>query len=105
MTLEDSTRYKRPTTVPTKEASMTSATSSATLNGKAILQLDAIYLLIAAAAGLTLDTPAPSFLSRPQGGPIANSPHAGVGFIEAHGLAFIIGIRMWRAFPLRAWPV
>jgi hypothetical protein len=34
---------------------------------------------------------------------VAGRPYAGVGFIEAHGLALIIGILLVRAEPLRLW--
>ena len=34
---------------------------------------------------------------------LAAAPHAAIGFVEAHGLAFIIGIRLWPAAPDRAW--
>ena len=34
---------------------------------------------------------------------VAAAPYSGLGFIEAHGLAFLIGIQMWRAKPSRAW--
>lgn len=34
---------------------------------------------------------------------VAEAPYAGLGFIEAHGLAFILGILMWRAQPARGW--
>ena len=34
---------------------------------------------------------------------IASAPHAGIGLVEAHGLAFIIGMLLWRAEPVRAW--
>ncbi len=39
----------------------------------------------------------------PQKPILAAAPHAAIGFVEAHGLAFIIGIRLWFAAPDRAW--
>jgi hypothetical protein len=42
-------------------------------------------------------------LARPVSRIIASAPHAGIGFIEAHGLALIIGVLLWRAPPVRAW--
>ena len=29
--------------------------------------------------------------------------YTGIGFIEAHGLAFIIGVLLWRGEPQRTW--
>ena len=34
---------------------------------------------------------------------VALAPNSTIGFVEAHGLAFIIGIRLWLAPPLRIW--
>jgi hypothetical protein len=34
---------------------------------------------------------------------ISIAPHTGVGFIEAHGLALIFGVLLWRAAPVREW--
>jgi hypothetical protein len=34
---------------------------------------------------------------------IGGARHLGIGFIEAHGLALIIGILLWRAEPSRSW--
>jgi hypothetical protein len=34
---------------------------------------------------------------------VAEAPWSGLGFIEAHGLAFIIGILMWRSQASRSW--
>jgi hypothetical protein len=82
---------------------MTTVTRSINLNGRAILQFNAIYLLGAAAAGLIMDISGIFFSTGPQSGLVASAPHAGIGFIEAHGLAFIIGMLMWRAPPLRSW--
>ena len=40
-------------------------------------------------------------------GPVApilgSAPHAAIGFVEAHGLAFILGVLLWRAAPVRSW--
>ncbi|WOS66023.1 hypothetical protein [Sinorhizobium fredii] len=32
-------------------------------------------------------------------------PGAAIGFIEAHGLAFILGVTLWRAESARSWYV
>jgi len=34
---------------------------------------------------------------------LLTAPYAGIGFLEAHGLAFIIGVLMWKAAPERSW--
>ncbi len=34
---------------------------------------------------------------------LSAAPHAAIGFVEAHGLAFIIGVLLWRAEPVRLW--
>jgi hypothetical protein len=40
-------------------------------------------------------------------GPVAHvvalAPHAGIGFVEAHGLAAILSVLWWRATPDRGW--
>ena len=43
------------------------------------------------------------FAIGPQQPILAAAPHAAIGFVEAHGLAFIIGVRLWFALPERAW--
>jgi hypothetical protein len=39
----------------------------------------------------------------PQGRLLAQAPHAGIGFVEAHGLAMILAVLLWRAAPARSW--
>jgi len=39
----------------------------------------------------------------PQGPLLSATPQAAIGFIEAHGLAAILGALLWRAAPARAW--
>ncbi len=34
---------------------------------------------------------------------VAAAPHAGIGFVEAHGLAVILGVLLWRVAPERNW--
>jgi hypothetical protein len=38
----------------------------------------------------------------PQGRLLEQAPHAGIGFVEAHGLALILAVVLWRAAPSRA---
>jgi len=39
----------------------------------------------------------------PAGRIVGSGPHAGIGFIEAQGLAFILSVLLWRAAPVRSW--
>ena len=70
---------------------------------QAILRANAIFLLIAAAGGIVSDVLGIFFARGPVASIAAAAPHAGIGFVEAHGLAFIIGVLLWRAEPLRTW--
>jgi hypothetical protein len=68
-----------------------------------ILRANAIFLLVAAAGGFATDLLG-VFFGRGAFAPVvANAPYAGIGFVEAHGLAFIIGVLLWRAETSRAW--
>jgi hypothetical protein len=68
-----------------------------------ILRANAVFLLLASAGGMWTDL-AGIFLGKGAFAPIiAAAPHAGIGLVEAHGLAFIIGVLLWRAEPLRSW--
>lgn len=70
---------------------------------KTLLRANALYLLVAAAGGMCTDL-AGAFLGY---GPFAKvlsaAPDAAIGFVEAHGLALIIGWLLWRAEPVREW--
>jgi hypothetical protein len=68
-----------------------------------ILRANAIFLVAAAAVGFANDVRGIFFGSGPVAPLIAQAPHAGIGFIEAHGLAFIFGTLLWFAAPLRSW--
>ena len=69
----------------------------------AILRANALYLFIASLGGLRTDLMGSFFCKGPLSGVIQSAPHAGIGFVEAHGLAFILSILLWRAAPLRSW--
>jgi hypothetical protein len=69
----------------------------------AILRANAVYLLIAASSGMLNDIIGIFFARGPVAYVVHHAPDAGIGFIEAHGLAFIIGMLLWRAEPSRAW--
>src|SRR5262245_3994174 len=75
------------------------------MNRQHLLRANAIYLLVAATGGLITDISASFFDKGPQAVLIAAAPHTGIGFIEAHGLAFIIGCLLLRAAPARWWHV
>jgi hypothetical protein len=71
---------------------------------RVILRANAIYLGVSAVAALLfMDLPGVLFGVGPAGRIIANAPYSGIGFIEAHGLAFILSVLFWRAEPVRAW--
>jgi hypothetical protein len=72
---------------------------------KLILRANAIFLLIAAAGGFVSDLRGAFLLQGPVGRVVEAAPHAAIGFVEAHGLAFIIGVLLWRAQPDRMWHI
>ena len=67
-----------------------------------LLRANAVFLLVAAAGGFASDVLGIFYARGPVASIVASAPHAGIGLIEAHGLAFIIGILLWRAEPVRA---
>jgi hypothetical protein len=69
----------------------------------AILRANALFLLVASAGGMVTDIGGSFFARGPEAVLLGDTPGAGIGFIEAHGLAFIIGVLLWRAEPSRAW--
>ena len=71
-----------------------------------VLRANASYLGICAAAGLLfMDLPGIYLGVGPAAQILANAPHAGIGFVEAHGLAFILSVLLWKAPPTRSWHV
>jgi hypothetical protein len=69
---------------------------------RAILRANALYLGIASiAAFILLDLRGIAFGSGPAGQVLAAAPHAAIGFVEAHGLAFILSVLLWNAQPVR----
>jgi hypothetical protein len=70
-----------------------------------ILRANAIWLLAASSAALLMDILGIFFAIGPESVLVAGAPHTGIGFVEAHGLAFILGILLWRAKPLRRWHI
>lgn len=68
-----------------------------------ILKTHAAFLLVASIGGMIMDS-AGSFLGRgPEASVNAVTPYIGVGFFEAHGLALILGVVLWRAPVARYW--
>jgi hypothetical protein len=70
---------------------------------RSILRADAVFLLVASASGLVNDLLGAFAGSGAVARIIASAPHSAIGFVEAHGLAFIIGVLLWRSPPLRSW--
>ena len=73
-----------------------------------ILRANAIYLGLGAVGGLLfMDLPGIFRGVGPAGRVLAAAPHAAIGFVEAHGLALILSVLLWRAAPApaRAWHV
>ena len=63
-----------------------------------ILRANAIYLCASAVAAiLVLDLPQVMFGVGPQSRIVSDRPYVAVGFVEAHGLALILGLFLWRA--------
>jgi hypothetical protein len=60
-------------------------------------------LLLAATGGLIADLAGAFAGAGPQKNVLGAAPYAAIGFVEAHGLAFIIGVLLWRAEPQRSW--
>jgi hypothetical protein len=74
-----------------------------TMIRKTILRADAAFLLIAGSGGFVADLLGAFYGIGPQGAVLAQAPHAAIGAVEAHGLAIVLGVLLWRAAPARAW--
>jgi hypothetical protein len=77
---------------------------------RAILKANAAFLgLFGTVAFFMLDVRAIWFASGPQAAILRGEPAAGVGFLEAHGLAVVLAVWFWRAgraqSPDTAWHV
>ena len=70
---------------------------------KALLIADALFLLAASTGGMIADLAGTFAGVGPQKDVLGSAPYAAIGFVEAHGLAFIMGVLLWRAEPVRAW--
>lgn len=67
-----------------------------------ILRANALYIGIAGFAGVIFDIRGVLYGLGPQGRALAAAPHAGIGFVEAHGLAVILAVVLWRSKPERS---
>jgi hypothetical protein len=64
---------------------------------------NAWFLLVASAMGFANDIRGVFFGAGPIGDVVRMAPHSGIGFIEAHGLAFILGALLFANAPSRMW--
>lgn len=71
--------------------------------GNLLIRFNAGFLILASAGGLATDIAGSFFGSGAEATLLADAPGAGIGFIEAHGLALIIGVTMWRIAYSRHW--
>jgi hypothetical protein len=71
--------------------------------GNLLLKANAIFLAVASTGGMISDLRGAFGGSGPIGRVIGNMPEVAIGFVEAHGLAFIIGILLWRAPSVISW--
>jgi len=71
-----------------------------------LLRFNAVFLIVAGlAAWVNFDFPGSFSGSGPLGPLIAHEPSLGIGFVEAHGLALILGVLLWRAPTEKSWHV
>jgi hypothetical protein len=68
-----------------------------------ILRANAAFLCVAAAGGFMSDVAGIFFARGPVAAVVAAAPHSGIGLIEAHGLAFIVGVLLWHAASEFRW--
>jgi hypothetical protein len=68
-----------------------------------VLRANALFLAVASISALQADVLGVAFGLGPLGPVFAAVPHAAIGFVEAHGLALIVGVLLWRAAPAPAW--
>jgi hypothetical protein len=73
----------------------------------ALLRANAVLLGLAAVGGLAMDVLGTFYQRGPAGRLEGDWPAAGIGFIEAHGLALIVAVVLWRGSrePRALWHV
>jgi hypothetical protein len=72
-------------------------------NGNLLVRFNACFLMLASAGGLFTDVAGSFFGRGPEAILLNDAPGTGIGFIEAHGLALIIGVALWRIAYSRNW--
>jgi hypothetical protein len=70
---------------------------------RTILRADALFLGLASVFGMVADLMGAFAGKGPQAPILGAAPHSAIGFVEAHGLAFLFAVLLWRAAPLRSW--
>jgi hypothetical protein len=70
---------------------------------KLLLRTHGVWLVLAAVQGLAMDVAGAFFAAGPEAPMLAAAPFAALGFLEAHGLALLVGLWFWRAPPRRTW--
>jgi len=68
-----------------------------------ILRANAIFLLFASSVAFLADIAGSFFAAGPVAALFSQTPYLAIGSAEAHGLAFILGVLLWRAVPGRQW--
>jgi hypothetical protein len=72
-----------------------------TATRRLMLRANALYLGIASIAAFLLLDLRGIFGAGPAAQVFGAAPHAAIGFVEAHGLAFIMSVLLWQAQPVR----
>ncbi|WP_189342029.1 MULTISPECIES: hypothetical protein [unclassified Mesorhizobium] len=72
-------------------------------HGNLLVRFNAGFLMLASAGGLFTDIAGSFFGRGPEAILLGDAPGTGIGFIEAHGLALIIGVTLWRIAYSRNW--
>ncbi|RUX35054.1 hypothetical protein EOA33_36395 [Mesorhizobium sp. M4A.F.Ca.ET.050.02.1.1] len=71
--------------------------------GNLLIRVNACFLIVASAGGLAPDIAGSFFGRGAEAILLADAPGTGIGFIEAHGLALIIGATLSRIAYSRTW--
>jgi hypothetical protein len=65
------------------------------------MRLNGLYLMLSAISGTIMDIRGIYFGTGPEANIVRLAPYSGLGFLEAHLLAFIMGLVLWRAETVR----
>jgi hypothetical protein len=93
-------RVKRPRTTGAEDDAPPEKTMTTTFRTR-LLRGDAAWLLLAALGGLGADVLVAFFARGPLAPVLGAAPETAIGSYEAHGLAAIIAVLLWRAAPER----